>query len=86
MVVHAHLVVVERFSGRRIRGVRHGRILYRHQCRHLVSNAAKTRLESAGLGVRAGLDRWAGVLWAPYVLWVSFATGLNFAIWRLNAA
>jgi len=31
------------------------------------------------------LDRWAGVLWAPYVIWVSFATGLNFAIWRLNA-
>jgi tryptophan-rich sensory protein len=31
------------------------------------------------------LDRWAGVLWALYVLWVSFATGLNFAIWRLNA-
>lgn len=29
-------------------------------------------------------DRLAGVLWAPYVLWVSFATLLNAAIVRLN--
>jgi len=35
----------------------------------------------AGLG-RA--DRLAGVLWAPYLLWVSFATVLNLAIVRLN--
>jgi tryptophan-rich sensory protein len=26
----------------------------------------------------------AGVLLIPYWLWVSFATALNFAIWRLN--
>ncbi len=26
----------------------------------------------------------AGVLLAPYWLWVSFATALNFAIWKLN--
>ena len=29
-------------------------------------------------------DRLAGVLWLPYVLWVSFATALNTAIVRLN--
>jgi len=29
-------------------------------------------------------DRWAGALWLPYVLWVSFATALNTAIVRLN--
>ncbi|MBA4150434.1 MAG: tryptophan-rich sensory protein [Verrucomicrobia bacterium] len=26
----------------------------------------------------------AGLLLVPYVVWVSFATGLNFAIWRMN--
>jgi len=37
--------------------------------------------------LQAGLwrtDRLAGVLWIPYVLWVSFATALNLAIVRLN--
>jgi tryptophan-rich sensory protein len=29
-------------------------------------------------------DRPAGVLWLPYLLWVSFATALNTAIVRLN--
>ena len=29
-------------------------------------------------------DRWAAVLWLPYVLWVSFAAVLNAAIVRLN--
>lgn len=29
-------------------------------------------------------DRVAGVLWLPYLLWVSFATALNTAIVRLN--
>jgi tryptophan-rich sensory protein len=29
-------------------------------------------------------DRLAGVLWLPYVLWVSFATVLNATIVRLN--
>jgi len=39
------------------------------------------------LWLQAGLwrtDRLAGALWAPYVLWVSFATALNLAIVRLN--
>lgn len=29
-------------------------------------------------------QRLAGILMIPYVLWVSFATALNFQIWRLN--
>jgi len=29
-------------------------------------------------------DRLAGLLWVPYLIWVSFASALNFAIWRLN--
>lgn len=29
-------------------------------------------------------DRGAGALWLPYLLWVSFATALNWAIVRLN--
>ena len=30
------------------------------------------------------IDRFAGALWTPYVLWVSFASALNAAIWQLN--
>jgi tryptophan-rich sensory protein len=30
-------------------------------------------------------SRMAGWLLVPYRAWVSFATVLNFAIWRLNA-
>ena len=29
-------------------------------------------------------DRMAGLLLVPYLLWVSFATLLNFSFWRLN--
>ena len=32
----------------------------------------------------ARVDRVAALLFAPYLLWVSFATALNGAIWRLN--
>ena len=28
---------------------------------------------------------WAGLLMLPYWLWVTFAAGLNYSIWRLNA-
>jgi benzodiazapine receptor len=31
------------------------------------------------------LNRVSGYLMVPYILWVSFASVLNFAIWRLNA-
>ncbi len=31
------------------------------------------------------ISRTAGLLLVPYLLWVSFATMLNIAIWRLNA-
>ena len=27
----------------------------------------------------------AGALLAPYLLWVSFATGLNYSVWQLNS-
>ena len=30
------------------------------------------------------VSTWAGVLFVPYLLWVTFAAGLNFTIWRLN--
>jgi len=30
------------------------------------------------------VNRWAGMLLIPYLAWVSFATALNVAMWRLN--
>ena len=30
------------------------------------------------------IERFAGLLFFPYILWVTFATMLNFAIWQLN--
>lgn len=32
------------------------------------------------------VSRAAGALFIPYLLWVTFAAGLNFAIWRLSSA
>lgn len=29
-------------------------------------------------------DRWAGLMLVPYLLWVSFASMLNFTLWQLN--
>jgi benzodiazapine receptor len=31
------------------------------------------------------ISRWAALLLVPYILWVSFAAFLNFAIWNLNS-
>jgi translocator protein len=30
------------------------------------------------------INRWAGILMTPYIVWVLFATFLNYAIWTLN--
>jgi len=30
------------------------------------------------------INTWAGILFLPYIVWVSFATILNYTIWRLN--
>lgn len=30
------------------------------------------------------IEIWAGILFIPYILWVSFATYLNYTIWQLN--
>jgi translocator protein len=30
------------------------------------------------------INPWAGVLMIPYIVWVSFATFLNYSIWQLN--
>lgn len=31
------------------------------------------------------ISKWAGLLFVPYILWVSFATILNYSIWALNS-
>jgi benzodiazapine receptor len=30
------------------------------------------------------INKWAGILFLPYLVWTSFATFLNYAIWQLN--
>lgn len=30
------------------------------------------------------INSWAGILFLPYLVWVSFATFLNYTIWQLN--
>jgi tryptophan-rich sensory protein len=32
------------------------------------------------------LDSVAGLLFMPYLVWVSYASALNFALWRMNPA
>lgn len=29
-------------------------------------------------------NKWAGILFLPYLVWVTFATHLNYLIWQLN--
>jgi tryptophan-rich sensory protein len=38
----------------------------------------------ATIAVFAKVERWTAWLLAPYLAWVSFATWLNFTLWRLN--
>lgn len=30
------------------------------------------------------VDYWAGVMFVPYLVWVTIAAALNFSVWRLN--
>ena len=30
-------------------------------------------------------NKWAGMMLLPYIVWVTFASALNFTIWQLNA-
>lgn len=41
---------------------------------------------AATLFAFASIDRLAGWLFVPYLAWVSFATVLNFEIWRRNSS
>lgn len=38
----------------------------------------------ATIAAFAPVQRWAAALLVPYLAWVTFATALNFEIWRLN--
>lgn len=41
---------------------------------------------AATLGTFWSLDRIAGLLFVPYLLWVTVAGALNYSVWRLNPA
>lgn len=43
-------------------------------------------LIAATIGAFWRLDRMAAILLVPYLAWVTFATALNYALWRLNPA
>lgn len=38
----------------------------------------------AFIAIALPLDRTAALLFVPYLVWVSYAAALNFAIWRMN--
>jgi benzodiazapine receptor len=58
----------------------------RHDIGGALVNVAALWLSIAAFIVAAwAIDHRAALLFAPYLVWVSFATVLNFAIWRLNA-
>ena len=38
----------------------------------------------ATMALFARIDRRAAALLVPYLLWVGFATALNYELWRLN--
>ena len=40
---------------------------------------------AAALALAWRVHRAAGALLVPYLVWVSYATALNFAIWRMNS-
>ena len=50
----------------------------------LIDIAPQTILVGVTLALFWRLDRLAGLCLAPLLLWVGFASALNFAIWRLN--
>ena len=50
----------------------------------LVEIAVLSGLVALTLARFWSLDRSAGLLMVPYLVWVLFATALNLAIWRLN--
>lgn len=51
----------------------------------LVVIAALLAAILATIGAFARIDRRAAALLLPYLLWVGFATVLNYEIWRLNS-
>jgi tryptophan-rich sensory protein len=50
----------------------------------LIDIAPQLALIATTLTLFWRLDRFAGLCLLPLLLWVGFATALNFEIWRLN--